>query len=64
MSNKYWVVAKEDLAVDYHTWTKGLDYQVIQKEDYFTLASNEGSVNYFNSVKSSVLALFSYKKEQ
>jgi hypothetical protein len=56
--NKYKVVAKDDLYAYPHTWTKGLDYEVVEKTDYFTLASNEGSVNYYNAVKNDVLANF------
>lgn len=50
---KYKVIAKDNLEAPPHTWTKGLDYEVIEEDnkDYFTISSNEGSVNYFNSVK-------------
>jgi len=57
---KYRVVANEDLRVGIgkHTWTKGLDYEVVEKEDYFTLASNESQLNYENSVKDAVMENF------
>jgi hypothetical protein len=54
----YTVFAKDDLTVDQHSWTKGLDYQVIEHKDYFTLTSNQGALNYTNSVKEDVLAEF------
>lgn len=56
--NKYKVVAKDDLYAYPHTWTKELDYEIVEKTDYFTLASNEGSVNYYNTVKDNVLVNF------
>ncbi|MGG3920513.1 hypothetical protein ABEV41_00935 [Geobacillus thermodenitrificans] len=54
----YKVIAKDNLEAKPHTWTKGLDYEVVEKTDYFTLASNEGSVNYYNTVKDNVLVNF------
>jgi len=56
--NKYTVVANEDLQASPHTWMKGLDYEVVERDGYFTLASNEGQVNYIDSVKEAVLANF------
>lgn len=56
--NKYKVIAKDDLETKPHTWTKGLDYEVVQKSDYFTIASNEGQLNYYNTVKEEVLGNF------
>lgn len=58
IGKKYKVIAKDDLQLDYHTWTKGLDYQVVEKGDYFTLASNESSVNYLLTAKDNVLSEF------
>lgn len=52
------VVAKEDLYASPHSWTKGLDYELIECEDYFTLASNEGCLHYVNQVKEDVLKNF------
>lgn len=56
----YKVVAKDHLQIegDFHTWTKGLDYEVIQMEDHIKLTSNEGQVNYVNDVKKQVLEQF------
>ncbi|MGK4040825.1 hypothetical protein AB0Y20_00890 [Heyndrickxia oleronia] len=54
----YKVIAKDDLQARPYTWTKGLDYQVVEKSDYFILASNEGSLNYYNSVKDQVFENF------
>lgn len=54
----YRVVAKDNLESGLHTWTKGLDYEVVEKTDYFTLASNEGSLNYYNEIKNDVLENF------
>lgn len=54
----YRVIANDDLECGVHTWTKGLDYEVIEKVDYFTIASNDGSVNYYNTVKDDVLVNF------
>ena len=52
------VEALENLEAEPHTWSKGLDYELIEKKDYFTLASNEGSVNYVNEWKQEVLNNF------
>ena len=40
------VIAKDDLTLHPHTWTRGLDYELVQKSDYVTIASNEGQVNF------------------
>jgi hypothetical protein len=58
MMISYRVIAKDDLEMGVHTWTKGLNYEVVEKEDYFTLASDQGQVNYFNEVKEVVLGMF------
>lgn len=55
---KYKVVAKYDLQAYLHTWTKGLEYELIEREGCITLASNEGSINYVNEVKGQVLENF------
>lgn len=57
---KYKVVAKENLHIegDFHTWTKGLEYEVVQAEDHIKLASDQGQVNYVNEVKEQVLENF------
>lgn len=54
----YKVKAKANLNAYPHSWTEGLEYQVILKDDYFILASNEGSINYFNEVKEYVFKEF------
>jgi len=56
--NTYKVVAKEDMIASSHTWTEGLDYEVVEKDDYFILASNEGQLNYMNTVKDAVMNNF------
>lgn len=48
----YTVYPKDDLELRPHTWTKGLDYEVIQKDDYYSLASNEGHTNIKGKVES------------
>lgn len=62
--SKIKVIAKENLECLYPvlTWTKGLDYELDQKEDYFTLAANEGQVNYKNKVKEQVMENFEIQK--
>lgn len=55
---KYKVIAKDDLTAYPHSWTKGLDYEVLQRSGYFTLASNEGQVNYLYSVEKEVMDNF------
>ena len=62
---KYKVIAKQDLVLegDVHTWTKGLDYEVIQGEDYIKLTTNQGHVNYVNKVKDKVLDNFELVKK-
>ncbi|MEI2465143.1 hypothetical protein [Niallia taxi] len=56
--NKYTIIAKDDLETFPHTWTKGLDYEIVQKEHSFTLASNEGQLNFVNKVKDAVMENF------
>mgnify|MGYP001263693182 CR=1 FL=1 len=51
-------IAKDDLKAYPHTWTKGLDYELIECEGYIKLASNEGHVNYTDRVKDKVLCNF------
>lgn len=55
---KYKVLAKEAMDAYPHTWTKGLDYEVIEKENSITVTSNEGQLNYVNDVKAEILAKF------
>lgn len=58
----YRVIAKENMeAKPVHTWTKGLDYEVVEKQNFFLLASNEGQLAYINSTKEEVLS--SFRKE-
>ena len=52
------VIAEDDLEAYPHTWTKGLDYELIEYEDYIKLASNEGYLNYTNKIKNNVLENF------
>lgn len=56
--NKYRVIAEDNLEMEEHTWQKGLDYEVVEKGDYFTIASDQGALNYYNKVKESVLSHF------
>jgi hypothetical protein len=56
--NKYKVIAKDDLEAKHHSWTKGLDYEVVQNNSSITLASNEGQLNYSNDVKEAVMENF------
>jgi hypothetical protein len=55
------VFAKDDLELDLHTWTKGLDYEVIQKRDYFSLASNEGHTNIFGAATEKLQEIFDFQ---
>lgn len=52
------IIAKSNLSAHPHSWTKGLDYQVVEKDTHFILASNEGSVTYVNEVKKYVFEGF------
>jgi hypothetical protein len=58
MNKTYQVKAKDDLRVDVHTWMKGEVYEVVEKSDYMTLASDQGALNYYLTVKSQVLGEF------
>jgi hypothetical protein len=51
-------IAKDDLHLHPHTWTKGLDYQLIFKSDYVTVASNEGSLNFTGEAKERLPEIF------
>ena len=61
--NRYKVIAKCDLYARPHTWTKGLDYELVEREGAFTLASNEGSINYVDKVKEQVMENFEEKMD-
>ncbi|MFL1672594.1 hypothetical protein [Paenibacillus dendritiformis] len=60
--HKLKVFPKDDLTMFPHTWTKGLDYELIQKNDYFTLASNEGQTNIVGSAKERLSETFDFEK--
>ena len=45
-------IAKDDFELNPHSWTKGLDYEIVEKTNFFTIASNEGQVNFVNKIKS------------
>lgn len=54
---------KDDLHLFPHTWTKGLDYEAIDKGDYITIASNEGQVNFSDKAKERLHEVFNFKYE-
>lgn len=54
----YKVIAKDDYFQHPHSWKKGLDYEWVDKEDYFTIASDQGSLNYHNDLKPKLSELF------
>jgi hypothetical protein len=56
----YRVIAKSGLSTIQHdhTWVKGLDYEVVEENYYFTLASEQGHLNYMNSARDEVLSNF------
>ncbi|MFJ6415037.1 hypothetical protein ACIQLG_19850 [Terribacillus saccharophilus] len=58
MNKTYQVKAKDNLQVEVHTWTKGEVYEVVEKSDYMTLASNQGCLNYVLTIKEQVLGEF------
>lgn len=61
---KYRIIAKDDLSIPTgHTWTKGLDYEVIEMPSIFILASNEGQMNYTQEVKRYVFGVFEVPEE-
>lgn len=43
-----------------HTWTRGLDYEAIDKGDYIIIASNEGEVNYTGEAKERLSEVFDF----
>lgn len=52
---------KENLVLIPHTWTKGMDYEVVQKSDYFVLASNEGQTNITGIAVERLVDIFEFK---
>lgn len=58
MDIKKKIIANDNLEAYPHTWTKGLDYELIEGDRYITLASNEGQIHYVNKVKDAVLMNF------
>lgn len=56
--NTYKVIANSDLETINHSWTQGLDYEVIERGNHIRLTSNEGELSYQNEVKDAVLVSF------
>jgi hypothetical protein len=56
--NKYKVLALDDLEAEFNSWTKGLDYEVIETETKFQITSNEGQVAYVSSLKEDIMINF------
>lgn len=40
--NKYKAIAKFDCEAEPHSWTEGLDYEVIERPSRIVISSNEG----------------------
>lgn len=45
-------------SINGETWSKDVRYMLIQKDGYFILTCNEGSIYYSNDVKEQVLSMF------
>lgn len=45
MKKLFTAIPKDDLEMEPHTWDKGEAYQMVEKSDYYVLASNEGQTN-------------------
>ena len=56
--SKIKIIAKDSLELFPHSWTKGLDYECIQKDGYIILTSNEGQLCYVNELRDQILNLF------
>lgn len=54
---------KEDLQMDVHTWTKGLDYEVIQRPTKTVVASNEGQLNFTGEAEQRLNEVFDFKED-
>jgi len=57
------VIAKDDLTLHPHTWTRGLDYEFVEKGDYVTIASNEGQVNFTGEAMKRLREVFIFPDE-
>ena len=57
------VIAKYDLTLHPHTWTRGMDYELVQKSDYVTIASNEGQVNFTGEAMKRLREVFIFPDE-
>lgn len=55
---KYRIIAKDDLLMYPHTWTKGEDYEIVEHPGRISLASNEGQTNFFPHKKAALAELF------
>lgn len=58
------VIAKYDLTLHPHTWTRGMDYELVQKSDYVTIVSNEGQVNFTGESMKRLREVFIFPDEQ
>ena len=58
-TKKYFsAVARESFVSHPHTWTKDLDYEMIEKNDRIILATNQGDTNYPIEKRAELEALF------
>lgn len=55
---KYKIEALNDLQTEHNTWTKGLDYEVVENETKFQLTSNEAQVAYLARLKADIMVNF------
>lgn len=58
---KYVAIPKHDLHLHPHTWKKGLDYEVIERQDRLTIASDQGDTGWHMDKKSHLERVFDFK---
>lgn len=58
------VIAKYNLTLHPHTWTRGMDYELVQKSDYVTIVSNVGQVNFTGESMKRLREVFIFPDEQ
>lgn len=55
---------KEDLELHPHSWDKGLDYEVIDKGKYVTIASNQGDCSFTGEAMTRLSEVFDIRKKE
>ncbi|MGC6589074.1 hypothetical protein ACPV3A_29535 [Paenibacillus sp. Dod16] len=59
--NKYIAIPNDDLYLGSHTWKKGLEYEVVERGDRLTIASDQGDTGWRLTRKDELASVFDFK---